>query len=159
MSEAFRSSVSGQPVRSGREEEGGRNRLSLLCSGGAARTNAKPGGHPCAIAWLAGDPVAARARSSLLAARSEKEKRAPSEDGAHKKVGQTDEGGGNAVCRWTQAEGGGFGSNPVSGDRRTEGGGFGRRLSDRLNIVRDRRFSNAPADMSAMRLLQECQRW
>ena len=45
------------------------------------------------------------------------------------KVGQTDEGGGNAVCRWIFTEGGGSASIRV-GRSRTEGGGFGRRLSD-----------------------------
>lgn len=70
------------------------------------------------------------------------------------KVGQTDEGGGNAVCRWIKAEGGGSAQircRETAGPREEDSVG---RLSDRLNMCATTHSSKAGADMSAMHLVQ-----
>ena len=94
-------------------------------------------------------------RKSMAKATGETtKKRAPSADGALRKWWQTDEGGGYAVCQWTLAEGGGFGSSPCRGSAGPREEGAVRLLSDRLNMRLAGDSHNAGADMSAMRHVQ-----
>ena len=67
----------------------------------------------------------------------------------NRKWWQMDEGGGNAICRWSSVEGGGFDFKPVS-QSRTEGGGYGAAHIDTHNMTVDRLVSNAGNYMPAM---------
>ena len=52
---------------------------------------------------------------------------------------------------WTQAEGGGYGLDPVSPKRGSEGGGYGAAFpATSTHIEFDRSVSNGPRNMSAM---------
>jgi len=70
----------------------GRRSWGGLCGASGTCTNAKLEGHPCAFAWVA----------ALQSGRSKRfgKKRGSIRRWSLMKVGQTDEGGGNAVCRW-----------------------------------------------------------
>ena len=56
---------------------------------------------------------------------------------------------------WTQAEGGGYGLDPMSPKRGSEGGGYGARLSNNCNMYSIGSVDNTPVGMSAMHRTQQ----